>query len=128
MTDTTVTGLNELMNYAGRLRGGCAGPLLLIVGTVSRSVDVDGTVIERIGQVAGQPAYEVVPRAYRITPDGGVEITDDAPDWFDAGNSETELIAPGDATLVVVVEPATHSLRTPPEAGNVVVYPPASDE
>jgi hypothetical protein len=128
MTDTTVTGLADLMDRAGRKRGDCRGPLLLIVGTVSRSVDVDGTVVNRIGQADGYPAYEAVPRMYQICDDGGVEIMDDHPSWLGTDNGENEVISPDDAVLVVVVEPSNDEFVTPPRATNTLVYPPVSDE
>lgn len=120
----TVSNLSDLIDHTAQFRGDDDMPVLVVVGPITRSVTVDETVVNRIGQVDGQPAYRIVPRLYRILDDGGIEITDDHPDWFDVGNDEVSVIDNEHITLALVAEPLTDELRTPPGATNVFIYPP----
>lgn len=127
----TVTGIGDLMELAGAHRNReteYPQPVLLVVGRITRSVDVDGTVIERIGQVDCEPAYLLRPRAYYIRENGTLVVCDDHEDWFEAGNEEEHTISERDVELVIVAEPATDELKTPEQATNVVIYPEVSED
>lgn len=126
-TMSEVTNLQTLLHSAKQYRGNDFGPVLYVIGRLSRSINIDGTVANRVGQVFGKPVYRVEPRVYKVLEGGSIKITDDHEDWFGANNNETVVIDRSNVEMALIAEPCNKDLQTPCSADNVVQYPCVSD-
>jgi hypothetical protein len=95
----TVTNISELATrVTHEAERNSEAPNIILLGEISKTINIDGTVVSRIGQVGGVPAYWAVPRAYKITEEG-LHISDDHPDWFAENNDEEVVIPEADIEL-----------------------------